>query len=94
VDRGSLYWSKGGVHWPALIAQLVGMVASMAALSPTFSVPHWVNPIAFHSGADFSVFTGVAAGGIVYAVLGWKSVGRQSAGQDAALAGTGADVAG
>ena len=31
VDRGSLYWGKGGVHWPAIVAQLVGMVASMAA---------------------------------------------------------------
>ena len=54
VDRGSLYWSKGGVHWPAIIAQLVGMVASMAALSPTFSVPHWVNPITIPLGEPTS----------------------------------------
>jgi purine-cytosine permease-like protein len=92
VDRGSLYWSKAGIHWPAIIAQFVGMAASMAALSPTFSVPHWVNPIAFHSGADFSVFTGIAAGGIVYAALAWKSVGRQAELQDTALAGAGAAV--
>ena len=79
VDRGSLYWSKGGVHWPAIIAQLVGMAASMSALYPTFTVPSWVNPITVHSGgADFSVFTGVAAGGIVYAALAWKGVRRQA----------------
>jgi purine-cytosine permease-like protein len=87
VDRGSLYWSRGGVHWPAIVAQIVGMVASMSALAPTFSVPHWMNPITFHSGgADFSVFTGIAAGGIVYAVLGWKGVRRQATLQDSALA--------
>jgi hypothetical protein len=67
------------------------MAASMSALSPTFSVPHWMNPITGHSGgADFSVFTGIAAGGIVYAALAWKSVGRQAQSQDAALEGTGA----
>jgi len=88
TDRGSLYWSKGGVHWPALVAQLVGMAASMAALYPTFSVPRWMNPITVHTGgADFSVFTGILAGGIVYGALAWKSVGRQTALQDAALAG-------
>jgi nucleobase:cation symporter-1, NCS1 family len=87
VDRGSLYWSKGGVHWPAIIAQVVGMAASMSALSPPFSVPHWMNLIAYHSGADFSVFTGIAAGGLVYAALAWKSVRRQAEQQDTLLAG-------
>jgi len=91
VDRGSLYWSKGGIHWPAIVAQLVGMAASMAALYPTFSVPSWMNPISVHTGgADFSVFTGIAAGGIVYAALAWKGVRRQAERQDALLAGAGA----
>jgi hypothetical protein len=46
-----------------------------------------MNPITVHSGgADFSVFTGIAAGGIVYAALAWKSVGRQADLQDALLA--------
>jgi hypothetical protein len=49
VDRGSLYWSRGGVHWPAIIAQVVGMAASMSALYPTFSVPSWMNPITVHT---------------------------------------------
>jgi nucleobase:cation symporter-1, NCS1 family len=90
VDRGSLYWSKGGVHWPAIIAQVVGMAASLSALYPTFSVPSWVNPITVHTGgADFSVFTGIAAGGIVYAALAWKGVHRQAELQDTLLAGSG-----
>ena len=88
TDRGSLYWSTGGVHWPAIVAQAVGMVASFAALSPPFSVPHWMNPVTVHTGgADFSVFTGVAAGGLVYAVAAWRSVARQTA--EAAGAGGG-----
>jgi nucleobase:cation symporter-1, NCS1 family len=87
TDEGSIYWGRGGVHWPAVMAQLVGMVASLAALSPTFSVPHWVNPITVHTGgADFSVFTGMAAGGVVYALLAWRSVRRQAQVQDALLA--------
>jgi nucleobase:cation symporter-1, NCS1 family len=93
VDRGGLYWSRGGVHWPAIIAQIVGMIASMSALYPTFSVPRWMNPITVHSGgADFSVFTCIAAGGIVYAALAWKGVRLQAERQDALLAGTGADA--
>jgi nucleobase:cation symporter-1, NCS1 family len=95
VDRGSLYWSRGGVHWPAIIAQVVGMVASMTALYPTFSVPSWMNPITVHTGgADFSVFTGIAAGGIVYAALAWNSVRRQAERQDAILTGAGSGATG
>jgi len=90
TDRGSLYWSTGGIHWPAIVAQVVGMAASMAALFPTFNVPRWMNPITVHTGgADFSVFTGIVAGGIVYAALAWKSVRRQTERQDALLATTG-----
>jgi purine-cytosine permease-like protein len=87
TDRDGLYWHSGGVHWPAIVAQLVGMAASMAALSPTFHVPSWMNPITVHSGgADFSIFTGIGAGGIVYAVLAWKGVRRQAERQDDMLA--------
>jgi cytosine/uracil/thiamine/allantoin permease len=93
VDSGSLYWSTGGVHWPAVIAQVVGMAASMSALDPTFSVPRWMNPITVHThNADFSVFTGIAAGAIVYAALAWKGVRRQADLQDAALAAPGPSV--
>ncbi|MGH9018304.1 MAG: cytosine permease, partial [Acidimicrobiales bacterium] len=87
TERGGLYWSNGGVHWPAIVAQLVGMVASLSALSAPFSIPHWLNEITVHSGgADFSVFTGIAAAAIVYAVLAWMGVRRQADLQDASLA--------
>ena len=70
TDRASLYWWNGGVNWSAIIAQVVGMIAAMAALSPTWGVKSWMNPITYHTGgADFSVFTGMAAGGLVYLIL-------------------------
>jgi hypothetical protein len=67
----------------------------MSALYPTFTVPTWVNPITVHTGgADFSVFTGIAAGGIVYAALAWKGVRRQAERQDALLAQAGVGESG
>ena len=32
TGRDSLYWRSGGVHWPALIAQVIGMFAAISAL--------------------------------------------------------------
>ena len=32
TGRTSLYWSKGGISWPAIIAQVVGMFAAISAL--------------------------------------------------------------
>jgi purine-cytosine permease-like protein len=70
TDRGSLYWKHGGISWAAIVAQLLGMVAAMSALSTSFHVPTWVNPITVHTGgADFSVFMGMAVGGVVYLVV-------------------------
>ncbi len=87
TDRGSLYWSAGGVHWPAVAAQLFGMVCALSALATTFHVPSWVNPITVHTGgADFSVFTGMAGGGLAYLVLAWRSVRAQADRQDELLA--------
>jgi NCS1 family nucleobase:cation symporter-1 len=71
TDRGGLYWRRGGVHWPAIVAQACGSTASVLAISQTF----WVGPIAkWADGADFSVFTGVLVAGAVYAGLAWRSV--------------------
>jgi nucleobase:cation symporter-1, NCS1 family len=87
TDRGSLYWSSGGVHWPAVAAQLFGMVCALSALATTFEVPSWVNPITVHTGgADFSVFTGMAGGGLLYLVLAWRRVRRQADAQEILLA--------
>lgn len=71
-DRGGLYYRRGGVHWPAIIAQVVGMVAAalwLNAYSP------YVSPLSSRvSGSDFSVFMGLIFGGVTYWLLARRSV--------------------
>jgi purine-cytosine permease-like protein len=92
TTRDSLYWHSGGVFWPAIIAQLVGMYAAISALSATFTLPHWLNELTFHTtnypanfGADFSVFLGTGVGGLVYLVLAYSNVRQQARQQDVLL---------
>ena len=91
TGRDSLYWRHGGIHWPAWIAQLVGMFAAVSALSATFHLPTWLNQVTYHTrdafgfGADFSVFFGMGVGGLVYLVLAWKGVRREADRQDQLL---------
>jgi purine-cytosine permease-like protein len=87
-----LYYRKGGVFWPAIIAQVVGMFAAVSALSATFTLPHWLNELTFHTtdypanfGADFSVFLGMGVGGLLYLILGAKGVRSQADRQDELL---------
>jgi hypothetical protein len=67
------------------------MVAAMSALNPTFSVPTWMNPIAAATGsnaftrADFSIFMGIAVGGLAYLVLAYRGVKKQADEQDVLL---------
>jgi len=71
AEKGGLYWSKNGVHWPAIIAQVLGMLASLAAINTTI----FVGPLSKASGgADFSVFTGIIVAGVVYWLLAHNSV--------------------
>jgi len=60
------------VHWPAIIAQVVGMVAAalwLNAYSP------YVSPLSSRAGgSDFSVFMGLIVGGLVYWLLARNSV--------------------
>ncbi len=75
TDRGGLYWRNAGVHWPAIVAQVLGSLASVFAISQTF----YVGPIAKAAdGADFSVFTGVLVGGGVYFLLAGRAVRREA----------------
>ena len=88
TDPGGLYWRHGGVHWPALVAQTLGTVASVLAFNQTF----YAGPIARAfggGGADFSVFTGVLVGGLVYLVLARSSVRAQADAQDRLLSAGG-----
>jgi purine-cytosine permease-like protein len=74
-ERGGLYYRNGGIHWPAIIAQVAGMVCAalwLNAYSP------YVGPLASRIGgplgSDFSVFIGLIVGGLVYFVLARRSV--------------------
>jgi nucleobase:cation symporter-1, NCS1 family len=86
TGRGSLYWRSGGVFWPALVAQVVGMFAAISGLSVTFTLPHWLNEVTYHNGgADFSVFLGMGVAAAVYLLLASRSVRAQADGQDRLL---------
>jgi purine-cytosine permease-like protein len=81
---GGLYWYQGGVNWAAIVAQLVGMVAALEGLNPTFNVPSWMNKLSALTGsnsfvrADFSIYLGIGVGGLLYLVLAWGAVRRQA----------------
>ncbi len=96
TDRSSIYWAQGGINWAAIIAQLLGMAAAMSALNTTFNVPNWMHPIVVatagkgnpvYYGADFSVFMGIAVGGLAYFILARTIVKRQVVAQDGLLSG-------
>jgi nucleobase:cation symporter-1, NCS1 family len=74
TGRGGMYYRRGGVHWPALIAQAAGMVAAALWLNAR---PPYVGPLASSIGgplgSDLSVFLGLITGGLVY----WALAGRE-----------------
>lgn len=39
---------NGGIHWPAIIAHALGMVASLFWNNAAFAVPSYVGPISNH----------------------------------------------
>ena len=92
TDRDGLYYRNGGVFWPAIAAQVVGMYAAFSALSATFHLPQWLNPVtyatrdAYGYGADFSIFMGMGVAGLLYLALAWKGVRSQADRQDQLLA--------
>jgi len=86
TDRGSLYWRSGGIHWPAIVAQVLGSVASILTINTSFYVSplsHWTG------GADFSVYSGVAVGGLVYLLLAGSRVRSEALAQELLLASSG-----
>jgi nucleobase:cation symporter-1, NCS1 family len=70
-ERGR-YFRNGGVHWPAIIAQAVGMVAAalwLNAYSP------YVSPLSSRiDSSDLSVFMGLFFGGVTYWLLARRRV--------------------
>ncbi len=78
ADRGGLYWRNGGIHWPAIIAQVLGMVASLMWINADFAVPSYIGPISNHfpglQGGDLSWAIGIVVGAGVYYLLARTSV--------------------
>jgi len=74
-ERGGRYFRNGGVHWPAIVAQVLGMVCAafwLNAYSPY--VGYFASRNGGPFGSDFSVFIGLVVGGVVYYLLARKSV--------------------
>ena len=70
-ERGGRYFRGGGVHWPAIIAQVSGGVAAYLWLNASSGgVLASTGPLSSRTdGSDFSVFIGLAVGGLVYWLL-------------------------
>jgi NCS1 family nucleobase:cation symporter-1 len=85
APRGGLYWRRGGVHWPGVIAQVTGMVAAMMWINAS-SAPKaiaYTGPISNHfpglAGGDFSWAIGIVVGAGVYWALAARGVRREEA---------------
>jgi len=79
--QGGRYFRAGGVHWPAVIAQLAGGAAAYLWLNASSGgVLASIGPLASRAdGADFSVFAGLLVGGLVYYVLAGREVAAEGA---------------
>jgi purine-cytosine permease-like protein len=92
TGRDSMYWRNGGFNWPAIVAQLVGMYASISGLAATFHLPTWLNEItyntrdAFGFGGDFSIYLGIVVAALIYLVLAGPQVRREAVEQERLLA--------
>jgi nucleobase:cation symporter-1, NCS1 family len=73
---GSRYFRNGGVHWPAVIAQVAGGVCAYLWLNASSGgTLASIGPLSSRaSGSDFSVFIGLAVGGAVYYLLARNAV--------------------
>lgn len=90
-ENGGRYWRRDGVHWPGVIAQVVGMVASLMWINS----PAYTGPLSSRAGgSDLSVFTGMAAGGLVYWLLARRTVPSEEGLPVSVPAVTGAAVTG
>jgi nucleobase:cation symporter-1, NCS1 family len=82
AHSGGLYWRNGGIHWPAIIAQGLGMVMALLWINADFAVPSYVGPISNHfpglEGGDLSWAIGIVVGGGVYFLLARRGVRREA----------------
>lgn len=86
--RDSLYWRSGGIHWPAIVAQVVGsFMALTVVVTPFFT--GWISRTTGtgYNVADFSVYMGLGVGGILYLALAAGAVRLEADLQARLLAG-------
>jgi NCS1 nucleoside transporter family len=82
TSRRSRYWRNGGFFLPGVIAQVLGMAAAAMWISATA----FQGPLsAAVGGSDFSVFTGLGVGGLVYWLLARRAVAEETASLTAAV---------
>jgi purine-cytosine permease-like protein len=73
---GGLYWRKGGVHVPAVAAQLAGMAGSLLWLN---AYPVYQGPLsAWLSNSDLDIFLGGGLAAIVYYLWARSSVPEEA----------------
>ena len=81
--RDGLYWRNDGVHWPAIIAQVLGMAAALMWINAAFANPPYTGPISNHfpglHGGDFSWAIGIVVAALAYWGLAGRSVRREAA---------------
>jgi nucleobase:cation symporter-1, NCS1 family len=81
--RDGLYWRNGGIHWPAIIAQVLGMIAALMWINADFAVPSYVGPLSNHfpglAGGDFSWALGIVVAGLVYWALAARTIRQEAA---------------
>ena len=75
-ESGGRYFRNAGVHWPAVIAQVVGGVAAFLWLNASSGgTLASSGPLSSRAdGSDFSVFIGLLVGGLVYYLLARREV--------------------
>jgi NCS1 family nucleobase:cation symporter-1 len=85
-NTGGVYWRSGGIHWPAIVAQAIGMVAALMWINAQYAFPSYVGPLSSHfpglQSGDLSWLIGIVMGGGIYWALAGRSVRREAATAD------------
>jgi purine-cytosine permease-like protein len=72
---GGVYWRNNGIHVPALIAEVLGMIAATLFID----TPSFVGPLSNAlGGADYSIWAGLLVGGLSYFFLARAGVTREA----------------
>jgi nucleobase:cation symporter-1, NCS1 family len=70
-SRGGAYWYRNGIHWPAIVSLLAGVVCGGLVANTTL----WQGPIStgLLGGADLSPIVGFIVGGGLYVLMTRRS---------------------